>query len=293
MFKKFILFLIILISFSSCSFEYDKKLKISATTWIGYTPLFYAKEKGWLDDVNIKLLNVSSLSENMYLFEAGNSDAFVGTQYEYNILKKKDTSLKPIILLDRSYGGDIIMSNLSIKDLQNTTQTIDAYLEMDSINNTILQDFISSYHLKNKKINYINKDQTQIAILQAKNTQNPTIIVTYVPYNITLSKNGYQKIVSTKDGLELLVIDAMFTKTKTFHIHEQQFIALKKIIDKSIDELKKDKREFYETIKPYMLNMNYDEFKEAINDIIWINKEISPQLKKRIGDAKFPMRDLI
>lgn len=293
MFKKILIFFGLLILLSSCSSEYDKKLKISATTWIGYTPLFYAKEKGWLDDINIKLLNVSSLSENMYLYKAGNSDAYVGTQYEYNILSKKDSSLKPIMLFDRSYGGDIIMSNLSIKNLKNTTQSIDAYLEMDSINNTVLQDFIVSYHLKDKDINYINTDQTQIAILQAKNSKKPTIIVTYVPYNIALSKNGYKEIASTKDGLDLLVIDAMYTKTKTFQLHEKQFIVLKKLLDKSINALEKDKKEFYDTIKPYMLNMDYDEFKDSLDDIIWINKEVSSELKQRMNDTNFPTRDLL
>lgn len=91
--------------FTACSSPQENRLKISATTWIGYTPLFYAKEKAWLKELNIKLVNVSSLSENMYLYEAGNSDAFVGTQYEYDLLSKTNNSLKPILMFDRSNGG--------------------------------------------------------------------------------------------------------------------------------------------------------------------------------------------
>ena len=55
-----------MLSFSSCV-EDNKKIKITTSTWIGYAPLFYAKEKNWLEPLNIKLLNVVSLSENMYL----------------------------------------------------------------------------------------------------------------------------------------------------------------------------------------------------------------------------------
>jgi len=106
---------------TSCSSEKQEKLEISTTTWIGYSPLFYAKEKVWLKPLNIKLMHVSSLSENMYLYQAGNADAYVGTQYEYNMLIKKEPSLIPVMLFDRSNGGDVVMSNLSIEELQKST----------------------------------------------------------------------------------------------------------------------------------------------------------------------------
>ncbi len=293
MFKKLLLPILISLSFISCSSDYDKKLKISATTWIGYTPLFYAKEKGWLDELNIKLLNVSSLSENMYLYKAGKSDAYVGTQYEYGVLSNANPSLKPIMMFDRSYGGDVIMSNASIEDLQNETSPIDAYLEMDSINNTLIKDFISKYKLQNKEINYINKDQTFISLLDVKDINKKVIIVTYVPYDNELKKHGFQEIASTKDGLDLLVIDAMFTKTKTFNAHEKQFRELKKLVDRGIDILKSDPEGFFNVIKPYMLEMKYEEFKDSLGDIIWINKDLSPELKKRMLESDISTRDLI
>ena len=293
MIKKIVVVISILFFMTSCSSESYKKLKISATTWIGYTPLFYAKEKGWLKELNIKLLNVTSLSENMYLYEAGNSDAYVGTQYEYSVLIQKHKSLMPIMLFDRSYGGDIVMSNMSLSDLQNSNKTINVYLEMDSINNTIFKDFISNYSLEEKAINYINQDQTQISLLEGKNIKNPTVIVTYIPYNTMLENDGFKEIASTKDGLQLLVVDAMFTSSKVFHEHEEQFRELKKLTDKAIDVLQRNPKEFYKVIQPYMLDMDYKTFNESLNKIIWINKTFPSELKERLQEANFPTRDLI
>ena len=291
MLKKIILTLMVLLLFTSCSSDYDKRLKISATTWIGYAPLFYAKEKGWLKPLNIKLINISSLAENMYLYKSGNSDAYTGTQYEYNILSQDLKTLRPIMMFDRSNGGDLVMGNVSIEELQNATTEIDAYLEIDSINSTVLKDFILQYNLKDKKINYINKDQAEIKLLQA-NTK-PTIIVTYVPYNITLKKHGFQELASTKENLKLLVIDALFTKVELFDEHKEQFLELKKLVDRGIKALQKDPKEFYETIKPYMLDVNYEEFQQTLNDIEWINSNLSEELKKRMSQTNFPTRDLI
>jgi len=291
MLKKIILIASLLFLFTSCTSEYDKRIKISATTWIGYIPLFYAKEKGWLSEINIKLLSVTSLAENMYIYEAGNSDAYTGTQYEYLSLSTSMPTLKPIIMFDRSNGGDLVMSNISLEELQSTTTEIDAYLEIDSINNTILEDFLVSKGLKNKNINYINKDQVQIKHLKV--TSKPTIIVTYVPYNLSLEKNGFMELASTKDNHDIVVVDAMFTKTEFYNLHKAQFIELKQIVDRSIEALHKDPKEFYSVVQPYILEMDYEEFQASLNDIIWINKTFSDKLKTKMIQAKFPIRDLI
>lgn len=291
MIKRTLLVILIITLFTSCSLENEKKLKISATTWIGYTPLFYAKEKGWLEPLNIKLLNVVSLSENMYLYKSGNSDAYVGTQYEYNTLNKKDDSLIPILIFDKSNGGDIIMSNISINQLQNSNEDINVYLEMDSINSILFDDFIKKYHLENKNFNYINKDQAFISRLE--NDEKPTIIVTYIPYNYSLEKNGFKELTSTKDNVDLVVIDAMFTTRKTFNQNKTEFIKLKELVDVAIINLQNNPKEFYDTIKPYLLDTTYEDFLSSLGDIIWINKNIPPKLIERLNNSDFPTRDII
>lgn len=293
MLKKLLLIITTAFLFISCSSDYDKKLKISATTWVGYTPLFYAKEMGWLEPLNIKLLNVSSLSENMYLYKAKNSDAYVGTQYEYNILSKEDSSLIPVMLFDRSNGGDMVMSNGSLDELKEGNGTIDAYLEMDSINFTLLEDFIKQNGFEGREINYINQDQAYISTLKSASMKRATLIVTYSPYNSDLQKKGFIEIASTKDSFDLLIVDAMFTTTEVLQRHKKQFEELKKAVDMAVVELQKNPKQYYEKIKPYMLNMNYDEFIKSLDNIIWINDGISSELKERIKDDNFPVEDLI
>ena len=87
----------------------------------------------------------------------------------------------------------------------------------NSINSILLEDFLKIYNLKNKKINYINEDQAYISKLNSKNLKNPTIVVTYTPYNYDLEKNGFNELSSTKNNSNLLVIDAMFTNEDFFN----------------------------------------------------------------------------
>ncbi len=283
----------VMLFITSCSSPKDKQLKISATTWVGYTPLLYAKEKGWLKPLHIKLMHVSSLAENMYLYKAGNADAYVGTQYEYNVLIKERKSLMPVMMFDRSFGGDLIVANRSLEALKKESGTIDVYLEIDSINHTIYQDFAKHYGLENQKVRFHNFDQAYISTLKSSKLTNPTVIVTYVPYDALLKREGFKEIVSTKDGLQLLVVDALFTTHEIFNAHKEQFTALKKLVDKAVNVVKKDPKEFYDTVKHYMLEINYEEFKHSLGDIIWINERISDELMQRIHEAGFPTRDLL
>ncbi len=291
MFKKILFSLAIILSFTSCSLENKEKIRISATTWIGYAPLFYAKEKGWLEPLNIKLLNVVSLSENMYLYKAGNADAYVGTQYEYNILADKTNSLIPIILFDKSNGGDVVMGNVTIQELQNLNSSIDVYLEMDSINSILFEEFVKKYNLQTKQFNYINKDQAYISRLS--NLENPTIIITYVPYNISLEKNGFKELASTKNNNDLLIVDALFMQKDKFLENKDTFVKLKKLIDESIVDLEKDPKAFFETIKAYLPNTNYEEFLSSLDDIIWLNKDISEKIIEKLSNHNLPTRDII
>lgn len=293
MVRMLVLLLMTLLLLASCSSESHERLTISATTWIGYAPLFYAKEKGWLKPLNIKLLHVTSLSENMYLYEAGNADAYVGTQYEYNLLVKKMPSLIPVMTFDRSNGGDMIMSNRSIAALKKTEEPITAYLEMDSINNTLLKDFMERYDLHNKTVDYFNRDQATIALIDLPERSGPVLVVTYNPYDIKLRKNGFKEIASTKDGLELFVIDALFTTEDALYKHKEQFLALKKLVDDAVSALEQDPEEFYRVVKPYMLEVSYEEFEDSLSDIVWINRKLSPELAERMREAHLPIRDIL
>lgn len=273
--------------------SHDHTLRISATNWLGYTPLFYAKEKGYLDLIDIKLINVVSLSENMYLYKAGNSDAFCGTQYEQSILNAQNLNLVPIILFDRSNGGDMVMSNQTISQLQNSTNPIDTYLEMDSINLTVLNDFVRKFNIDESRINYIDRDQSEISALTNSQPNKQILIVTYMPYDTRLRKNGFKEVISTKDGLDLLVIDALFTHPEELIQHKAQFVALKKLIDDAITTLNSNPKEYFATIKPYFADLTYDEFMNELGDIEWINNSRDQALKARMTEASFGTKDLL
>jgi NitT/TauT family transport system substrate-binding protein len=278
-------------SFSSCSknSHKEKVLKIATNSWIGYAPLFYAKEKGYLKQNNIKLLMNVSLAEAAELYSIGKADMVTTTQHELYALQK-DFDIIPTILIDRSYGGDMILSNKSISELQKASM-ITTYLEIDSINAEILQSFLKIYNIPVEKLNIINKDQAQIEDLKPE--QNEAIlIVTYVPYNILLQKRGFKVVTSTKDIQSIVVIDSLCTSKKLYSNRFYQLKKLKAIVDQSIDEIMSNTKESYLLVKKYLGNLSYEEYLEGLKTIKWINKP-SRELLERIEPMGYESKYII
>lgn len=287
------LILLSVLFISSCDEKPEPPLKIVASSWIGYSPLFYAQESGWLTPLNITLTNVVSLGEALRIYESAGMDAIAGTQYEFNQVHAKDHSVMPVIMFDRSNGGDLIMSNQSIASLQKSDKTINVYLEMDSVNYFLFKSFIAANRLEGRKYNYINKDQLKISALRNTPTTGPTIIVTYVPYNAKLALQGFHVLASTRQGLDLLVVDGLYTSKATLIKHRAQFVALKSLVDKAIRELEVNPKGYYEKIKTYLENPSYDDFMASLGDIVWLNKPLPDELVKRLNATAYPVRDLI
>lgn len=290
--KLLVVLLLISAALSGCGDSADDRMKISTTNWIGFTPLFYADAKGWLAPYNVELLQVVSLSENMYLFEAGNSDAFAGTQYEYNILAGTDPQLVPVMLFDRSFGGDVVMSNVALNELTQA-DSIDVYLEMDSVNLTVLQDFARRHQLNATEFTYHNLDQALISNLDAASMSGPTLLVTYNPYNFTLMRQGFSELASTRDNLDLLVVDALFTRLQTLQQRSAQFAALKRLTDTAITALFADPQEYFAAVQPYLQNMTYDEFAESMGNVLWLNRSLEASIAARLTEGNLPIRHLL
>jgi NitT/TauT family transport system substrate-binding protein len=294
MYKSFVMMILLTLILSSCSStKNDKSIVISTNAWIGYSPLFYAREMGWLKEANIELQSVVSLGESMHLYSSGASDVFTGTQHEFNKQRNEHSDIIPIILFDQSNGGDAVMSNRTIEQLQKSSEKIEVYLEMDSINEELLKYFLKENHISEEKLNRRSTVQDEIQLLKNTQSSPPMIIVTYDPYNMSLVKNGFTEVASTKNKNDLFVVDAMYVSAKMYYEKKENFEKLNVIIERSIQALRKNPKEYYEKVKPYLENPTYDEFTHMLENIKWIHNKPSTQLQQQMEKIQFPTKDII
>ncbi|WNO09438.1 ABC transporter substrate-binding protein [Teredinibacter sp. KSP-S5-2] len=106
--------------FTGCSKRSEKVITIGINPWPGYELLYLAGVKGFYQEVglNVRLEELSSLSDTMRAFTAGRVDGFTSTIVEAVQLKMQPGRQAQIVLAaDYSDGGDVIISRKEIPDI--------------------------------------------------------------------------------------------------------------------------------------------------------------------------------
>lgn len=283
----------LLLGLGGCSGEKKSTaFHISTNRWIGYTPLIYAQQKGWLEPYGITVTQAVSLHESMRLFKDGYADAITATQYEYDVLKFSMPSLVPIMLIDRSNGGDMILSTQTPETFFHTRKPIYAYLEVDSVNTIMLHSFMLRFGINSEKITPINLPQNRITELTPDDVQNPALIVTYAPYQLPLQNRGFKVLTTSRECTGIFIVDALFTTLEKRQEHRYQLEALHALFEKAQLHLRTDPAEFFATVKPFFGEVTFEEFTMLLSQIEWLDSGAVNTYASQLPST-FPTRYLV
>lgn len=290
----FVLLFLILIAatlyFYSSRHSDLQKIQISTNPWVGFTPFIYAQEKGWLENTPFKFIWLVDLSDNSRLYERGFTQGFTATQYEL-LHFKNHSHIKPIFLIDRSYGADAIVSNQTLDQIRSIKEPIDVYLEQGSLNDDFFEAFIVENHLKSNKFHKIDTSQKSVSLIPIAG--KPVIIISYQPYLSGLLKQGFQPLASTRTMNSFFVIDALFLDEKTFIGNEKEFENLKSIFNRARKQLHDHPQEFYATIEGYLEGQSYEEFMLTTTQIQWLDDSNSNPLIEHLHNQQIETNRLL
>jgi NitT/TauT family transport system substrate-binding protein len=248
----------------------SSKIHISTNPWVGFTPFIYAQEKGWLENTPFRFMWLVDLTDNTRLYERGFTKGFTATQYELLHFPHHE-SIKPIFLIDRSYGADAIVSNLSIKEIKQSRQMITVYLEQGSLHDDFFKAFIRENRLEGVKFHQIDSSQKSITVL--KPTKEPVIILSYEPYLFGLIKKGFSQVGSTRTLESFYVVDALFVDESVVKGQEKDFARLKELFALGVEQFQRDPHEYYEMVKGYLEGQSYEEFMATTTQIQWLHNK--------------------
>lgn len=271
----------------TCKKTDTNKLRVVVSNWVGYSPLIYAYEKGDLDELNMELIVSTSLQASLLMYKKNRYEGICSTQKELNYLnqnKEKSSHLIPVAVFNRSYGGDVILSNIPKKQLYGKAyKKADVFLEKESISEVLFNDFKKMTRWDTSfNIHYIN--QYNVTDLNYDIDKNiPKLVVTYEPYATKLRKKGLYLIESTKND-HLLVFD--FLSIKRGSLSEEQIKKLQKTINRSIMKLKNNPEEFFDTVKVYFEDVTFDEFKSSLNEIQLFSEQRKNKFLSLIQNGK-------
>jgi len=276
-----------------CTQKEEKPLVISSDMWIGATPLYYAHAKGWLKEANIEMLQAGSIEANLNIYQTHASDLVTATQHEYKRLLKTNPEVIPQIVYDRSYGGDMVLSNRTVQQLRASTDKVDVFVELDTVGEDMLNYFLTENKISKDNLNVFSRNQEEIGLTPNSPSGGPIIVVTYNPHDLVLKEHGFKEIASSKSDA-YVVVDGIFCTRAIAKEHKEQLVTLKKLLEKSVEAYGKNPKEFYATVKSYLGHPSYDEFEQMRGNIQWIkNEEIPEVMKRKMIEIHYPVSELI
>ncbi len=92
--------------------------KINVDTWIGYAPLYLAKEKGFNDDVDVEIITTPDVAQRKLILERGDNQAIAETVDQLVLDHSQGIHTVAVSGMDFSNGADGMVAVDSIKTIQ-------------------------------------------------------------------------------------------------------------------------------------------------------------------------------
>lgn len=100
--------------------EKGEELNFAFSTWVGYAPLYIAKEKGFFKEngINVTLTRIESSSDRLSALAAKRIQGIGGTVDSHVVAAARNIPLVQVISTEESSGGDGIVAKKDIKSFK-------------------------------------------------------------------------------------------------------------------------------------------------------------------------------
>ncbi len=184
------LFLCALLLLTACNGESQNPLRIGSNQWIGYEPVYLARQLGYLSEDDVWLVEMRSASQVLDLLVSGNLEGGMLTLDEALTAVQRGVPLEVVAVMDISNGADVLLARpkLELKDLKGRRIGV----ENTAVGAMLLEEALKAAGLKvaDVKLVPLEVSEHEAAYLQGK----VDAVVTFEPTRTRLLKQGARQI---------------------------------------------------------------------------------------------------
>ena len=103
--------------FSGCNHHGVTPMRLGTNVWPGYEPLYLAREFGYINRDDIQLVELNSATQVMRALRNGALEAAALTLDEAVLLRQQGVALEVFLVVDESFGGDVIIARPEIENM--------------------------------------------------------------------------------------------------------------------------------------------------------------------------------
>jgi NitT/TauT family transport system substrate-binding protein len=216
-----------------------EQLTIGHSTWVGYGPLYIARDKRFYDEegVAVELQKIEDPKLRFAALAAGRLDGIVTTLDTMSLYWKRNFQFRAVLGIDDSKGGDGIIALGSIKSIKDLRGRTVAFNE-GSVSHFFLSVLLRQNGMTEKDIKGVNmvQDQAAAAFLSHK----VDAAVTWEPWLTKASKTPGDHILVDSSSTPGLIVDVMLLRRDVITAHPKAIEAAVKAWYRAVDYWKKN-----------------------------------------------------
>ena len=186
------------------------KLKIGYSVWVGYGPLFIARDKGYFKDegLDVELVKVEDPKDRFAALSGKQLDGLVTTLDTSTLYWRSETPFVSILGLDESSGGDGIL----VRKDQNIASLKDLKGKKIGVNVGSVSHFLLDYMLQQNSLT-----DADVSLVKMKQGDVPAALiagqidagVTWEPHLSKAAKDPSVAILATSKDTPGLIVDTL------------------------------------------------------------------------------------
>jgi NitT/TauT family transport system substrate-binding protein len=263
-----------------------ESLKIRYSIWVGYGPLFIAKEKGYFkeENVDVELVNIEDPKEGFAALAAGRLHGVVSTIDTMVLYLKTGKEYQYVLALDDSAGGDGIVARKEIKSVKDLKGKKVAVNE-GSVSQFFLNVVLKESGMSQKDVDVVNMKQGDAGA--AFVAEKVDAAVTWEPW-LTKSKNApHGHILVDSSKTPGLITDVAIFPREVIAKRGKEIQGLANAWYKAVAYYEKNEKESLEIMSKGLGDWLKDPkvFAETLSGVKFYNKDGN---KKFFGTAEKP-----
>ncbi len=214
-------------------------LRIGYSTWVGYGPLFLARDYRFFDEagVNVELIKIEDPKVRFTTLAAGRLDGLVTTLDTTALNWKPNFQFQAVLGLDDSKGGDGIVSNDSITSIKGLRGKRVAY-NYGSVSQFFLSVLLRQNGMTEKDLQSVNMQQDDAGA--AFVARKVDAAVTWEPWLSRAKRAPHGHILVDSSKTPGLIVDVLVIRRNVIQTHPEAVRAAIQGWYKAVDFWKKN-----------------------------------------------------
>lgn len=193
----------------ACAEPPQQPLRLAINPWIGYDPLVLARERGWVDPADLRVIELETSGDSVHHLRNGLIDAVGLTLPEAIELAASGTDIRIVALLSLSKGADAVLARKGLRDAA-MLRGSRVGLEDTALAAVMLQRLLEAGGLRRDDLHLVKLPVKDHELAMRRGELDA--VITFEPVISRLRANGFDVVLDSADMpgevVDVLVVSA-------------------------------------------------------------------------------------